>query len=50
MEMSNVQNADGGDFDKWVIKDITEDFYLQQITVPICKKLSSVLKVITVSP
>jgi hypothetical protein len=40
----NVRNAEIDDFDRRVIKDVTEDFYLQQKVVPTCKKLLPVLK------
>jgi hypothetical protein len=41
----NVRNAEVDDFDRRVIKDVIEDFYLRQNVVPTCKKLLPVLKI-----
>jgi hypothetical protein len=40
----NVRNAEEHDFDRRVIKDGIEDFYLGQKVVPTCKMLLPVLK------
>jgi hypothetical protein len=38
----NVRNAEVDDCDRWVIKDVIEDFYSRQKVVPTCKELLSV--------
>jgi hypothetical protein len=40
----NVRNAEVDDFDRRVIKDVIEDFYLRQKVVPTCKKLLPCVK------
>jgi hypothetical protein len=40
----NARNAEVDDFDRRVIKDVIEDFYLRQKVVPTCKKFLPVLK------
>jgi hypothetical protein len=40
----NVRNAEVDDFDRRVVKDVIEDFYLLQKVVPTCKKLLPCVK------
>jgi hypothetical protein len=40
----NVQNANIDDFDRRVLKDVTEDVFTKKKIVPNCKKLLPVFK------